>query len=228
MKTFAALALLVFGLLHGVTAMATEEPKFEQLTQDGDYELRRYPAFIVAETWVDGDMDAASSQGFRAIADYIFGNNKSAATAGAEASAKIAMTAPVTLEPAAPAQKIAMTAPVTLEPEAAATGTPAALQGAKRWRVHFVMPSEYTLATLPQPNNPAVALREVPAKTWAVLRYSGFNSEARVQEHTNDLLAWINARQLVPVGNPQLARYDPPWTLPMFRRNEIMVEISPP
>ena len=208
--------------------MAVEEPKFEQIEQVGAYELRRYPAFIVAETYVAGDMDDASSQGFRAIADYIFGNNQVAATAGGEASAKIAMTAPVTLEPAAPAQKIAMTAPVTLEPQAPAAGTPAAMQGATRWRVHFVMPSQYTLATLPQPKNAAVTLRAVPAKTWAVLRYSGFNSEARVQKHTDELLAWLSSRQLVPLGNPQLARYDPPWTLPMFRRNEILVEVQQP
>ena len=222
------LIVLALGLLLGSSAMAVEEPKFEQLTQDGAFELRRYPAFIVAETFVSGDMDAASSQGFRAIADYIFGNNQSQTTVSGDASTKIAMTAPVTLEPAAPPQKIAMTAPVTLEPQAAAPGTPAALQGAKRWRVHFVMPSQYTLATLPLPKNDAVALREVPAKTWAVLRYSGFNSEARVQEHTNELLAWLTTRQWVPVGNPQLARYDPPWTLPMFRRNEILVEIQQP
>ena len=225
MRTLLALTL---GLLLGSTAMAVEEPKFELLKQDGAYELRRYPAFIVAETFVAGDMDEASSQGFRAIADYIFGNNQSQAASGGEASTKIAMTAPVTLEPAGPAQKIAMTAPVTLEPQTLAGGTPAALQGAKRWRVHFVMPSEYTLTTLPQPKNEAVTLRAVPAKTWAVLRYSGFNSEARVQQHTEELLAWLKTRPLVPLGNPQLARYDPPWTLPMFRRNEILVEVQQP
>ena len=222
------LMVLALGLLIGSSAMATEEPKFEQLTQDGAYELRRYPAFIVAETFVAGDLDAASSQSFRAIADYIFGNNQSKTAVAGEASTKIAMTAPVTMEPAGPAQKIAMTAPVTLEPQAVALGGPASLQGAKRWRVHFVMPSQYTLATLPLPKNDAVTLREVPAKTWAVLRYSGFNSEARVQEHTNELLAWLTAQKLVPVGNPQLARYDPPWTLPMFRRNEILLDVQQP
>jgi hypothetical protein len=210
------------------TAMAVEEPKFERLSQDGAYELRRYPAFIVAETFVTGDMDEASGRGFRAIADYIFGNNQVMLPTDGEASAKIAMTAPVTLEPVAQAQKIAMTAPVTLEPQTQVAGTPAALQGAKQWRVHFVMPSQYTMATLPQPKNNAVKLREVPSKQWAVLSYSGFNSEAAVQRHTDELLAWVANRQLTPVGNPQLARYDPPWTLPMFRRNEILVEIGQP
>jgi len=213
---------VALGLLLGGTAMATEEPKFELLSKDNNIELRRYPPFIVAETWVDGDMSEASNKGFRAIAGYIFGDNKAP---GSTDPAKIAMTAPVTLEPAAPSQKIAMTAPVTIEPQAGETLT---LEGAKRWRVHFVMPSQYTLATLPKPNNTAVSLREVPAKTWAVLSFSGFNTEARVQQHTDELLAWVGAKKMTRLNTPQLARYDPPWTLPMFRRNEIMVEITPP
>jgi hypothetical protein len=213
---------LALGLLLGGTAMATEEPKFELISKENNIELRRYPAFIVAETWVDGDMSEASNKGFRAIAGYIFGDNKAA---GGANSAKIAMTAPVTLEPAVPSQKIAMTAPVTIEPQAGETLN---MEGAKRWRVHFVMPSQYTLATLPKPNNTAVTLREVPAKTWAVLNFSGFNTEARVQQHTDELLAWVGAKKMTRIGNPQLARYDPPWTLPMFRRNEVMLEVSPP
>ncbi len=212
--------------------MATEEPKFETVSRHGHIELRRYTPFIVAETFVEGDMDAASGKGFRAIADYIFGNNVATGQASAPGAEKIAMTAPVTLEPveaqAKPAsQKIAMTAPVALEPLPAATqvgAQPQAMQGANRWRVHFVMPSAYTLATLPKPNNPAVALREVPAKTWAVLSYTGFNTEAGIQQRTDELVAWLAERHIKTIGSPQLARYDPPWTLPMFRRNEIMLE----
>lgn len=212
--------------------MATEEPKFELLSQQGNIELRRYPAFVVAETTVEGDMDAASGKGFRAIADYIFGNNQSVVPSPDAASEKIAMTAPVTMEPVAPAsQKIAMTAPVAMEPlvsqTAGSTGLPA-LQGASRWRMHFVMPSQYTLAGLPKPNNPAVSLREVPAKTWAVLRYSGFNTEARIQRKTDELVAWLTDKKIKTLGSPQLARYNPPWTLPMFRRNEVMLEIQQP
>jgi len=215
--------------------MATEEPKFERLSQQGNIELRRYPAFVVAETTVEGDMDAASGKGFRVIADYIFGNNQTQSTATDAASEKIAMTAPVTMEPvAAPSQKIAMTAPVAMEPLASQSagndGVPGmpAMQGAKRWRMHFVMPSQYTLASLPKPNNPAVTLREVPAKTWAVLTYSGFNTESKIQQKTDELVAWLAGQKIKTLGSPQLARYNPPWTLPMFRRNEIMLEIEQP
>lgn len=199
-------------------AMATEEPKYQTLRQDGDMEIRQYAPMLIAETWVDGDMDAASNAGFRRIADFIFGNNQ---VAGLDTSTKIAMTAPVTVEPQS--TKIAMTAPVTVEPQ-----TETDLSGAMKWRVHFVMPSRYTLATLPKPNNPQITLREVPEKFYVVHRYSGFNTLSKVQTKTNETLQWIQRQSLRAIGTPQLSRYDPPWTLPMFRRNEIMVEIAAP
>jgi hypothetical protein len=197
--------------------MAIEEPKFEVLVTDGAYEIRKYAPYIVAETWVEGDMDEASSKGFRLIADYIFGNNQAVSSASNE---KIAMTAPVTLEPQS--AKIAMTAPVTLEPQ---TGAPS-METAKQWLVKFIMPSQYTLATIPKPKNTAVTLRETPSKQYAVLKYSGFNFQSRVQTKIEEALAWAAQRKLQVIGQPQLSRYDPPWTLPMLRRNEIMIEIS--
>ena len=216
--------ILTMGLTAGSMAMAVEEPKFEVTAQDGSYEVRRYAPVIVAETHVEGDMDAASRQGFKLIADYIFGNNQLAGTAPDKASEKIAMTAPVTAEPVAASGKIAMTAPVTVEPVAAA----ASMASATQWRIHFVMPSQYSMQTLPKPNNEAVKLRAVPARTFAVLSYSGFNTASRVQEKTDELALWMKSKNLQAVGVPQLARYDPPWTLPMWRRNEIQMEIKAP
>jgi hypothetical protein len=206
-------------LMLSNTAMAIEEPKYEIVVQDARFEVRRYAPLIVAETRVEGDMDAASRQGFKAIADYIFGNNTSPQTA---ASNKIAMTAPVSVEPQGVSSKIAMTAPVALQPAPDAT----TMVGAQRWRVHFVMPSAYTLASLPTPNNPAVSLREVPAKLVAVARYSGFNTESRIQEETQALRAWMQDQKMVGTGAAILARYDPPWTLPLWRRNEIQIAVQ--
>ena len=188
------------------TAMAVEEPTFQTLVKDGAFELRRYPSLVVAETVVKGDMDAASNQGFRRIADFIFGNN-SATTADKKTT-------------------IAMTAPVVVEPLAPSSGPD--FKSAPEWRVQFVMPGQYSLGTLPRPNNPAVELRQAPARTAAVLTYSGFNGEAKVQAKTEELKAWVRARQLVPLSPPQLARYDPPWTLPPWRRNEIQIAVRQP
>ena len=201
--------------------MAVEEPKFEVLARDTGFELRQYAPQIVAETWVDGDMDAASGKGFRVIADYIFGNNKAPQSSQ---SSKIAMTAPVTMEPQGQSSKLAMTAPVTVQP---APETPD-WTGAQRWRVQFVMPSQFTLATLPLPNSGEVTLRELPAKTVAVAKYSGFNTDNRIRQETQALVDWMQSRKLVAVGPAQLARYDPPWTLPIWRRNEIQIEIKAP
>ena len=213
LNTHTLLALLV-GFLGMESAMAIEEPKYEVLTSQAPFELRHYAPTLIAQTIVEGDMDAASNKGFRLIADFIFGNNLAA---GSEQAAKIAMTAPVTVEPQS--SKIAMTAPVTIEPQ---------LGSAQQWRIHFVMPSQYTLATIPKPKNSAVTLHELPSKYFVVHRYSGFNTEARVQEKTDEALAWAKQQSLKVVGTPQLSRYDPPWTLPMFRRNEIMVEVAAP
>ncbi len=218
-KLSVALIGLLLGILGTSNAMATEEPKYEVVFSEGDMEVRRYAPMLIAEAEVEGSMDEASNKGFRLIADYIFGNNQSS---DSEQRSKIAMTAPVTVEPQP--SRISMTAPVTVEPQSAETD----MQAARRWRIHFVMPSQYTLDTIPRPRNSAVKLREVPASHHAVHRYSGFNTLSRVQKKTEELLQWTAAKSLTITGNPQLSRYDPPWTLPMFRRNEIMVEITAP
>jgi SOUL heme-binding protein len=199
-----ALLVLLAGFLWMESAMAIEEPHYDVLSSQAPFELRHYAPTLIAQTVVDGDMDAASNKGFRLIADFIFGNNL---TAGSEQAAKIAMTAPVTVEPQAGDTHVA---------------------NANQWRIHFVMPSQYTLANIPKPNNSAVTLHEVPRKYFVVHRYSGFNTMARVQKKTNEALAWAKQQSLKVVGTPQLSRYDPPWTLPMFRRNEILVEVAAP
>jgi hypothetical protein len=207
------------GLMAMNAALAIEEPKYKVLDQEAGFELRQYAPLIVAETWVDGDMDAASNKGFRVIADYIFGNNKAPQSTQ---SSKIAMTAPVTLAPDAQPLKLDMTAPVSVQPAVDAS----TWVQTQRWRVQFVMPNKYTLESLPLPNNGAVKLREVTAKTVAVAKYSGLNTDSRIRKETQALTDWVQARKLVPSGQPQLARYDPPWVFPMLRRNEIQLEIK--
>ena len=189
-----------------MNVMATEEPKYELIEKSGDFELRQYYPMLIAEVLVDGNMDQASSKGFRLIADYIFGNN----VTKTGNSGKIKMTAPVTIEPKS--EKISMTAPVTLE------------KISDKWRVIFVMPSQYTLNTIPSPNNKRVILREIPARQVAILRFSGFANETNTAENTRDLLKWMDKRNLIPIGATELARYNPPWTLPFLRRNEIIIE----
>lgn len=218
-RVLAALTVFAAAVNSGA-AMAIEEPAFELIEKAEPYEIRQYRPFIVAETVVDGDLDAATNAGFRLIADYIFGNNLAVSgKPGDKTNEKIAMTAPVAAEPVS--EKIAMTVPVLAEPQTAG-------MNASRWRIHFVMPGRYSLETLPKPVNPAVQLRVVPGQRFAVQVFSGFAGAEKVQEKSDELLAWVKQRGLKARGVVQLARYNPPWTLPFFRRNEVMVEVLVP
>lgn len=194
--------------------MATEEPKYTILNQSEDFEIRRYDPQLVAETWVSGDQKQAGNKGFKVLADYIFGNN----TAPSGESSKISMTAPVNMQADdqnQASQKIAMTAPVNLQQD------PKKTDG--KWRVRFVMPSQYTMQTLPKPNNSKVKISEVPVQTYGVIKFSGLTGESKVAAKTQELKNWMQGQNLKAVGEPELARYDPPWTLPFMRRNEIMI-----
>jgi hypothetical protein len=190
--------------LSAAPAMAIEEPSYQQLEQDGDFSLRRYAAVIVAETEVDGTLDQASSAGFRRLAGYIFGANHSSAgdssnkerTVPAEATTKIAMTAPVTT-----------------------------YQHGAGWTVNFTMPAQYTLKSLPVPDDGRVKLREIPELTAAVIRFSGWVNESKIAAKTQLLRDWMAGHGLTAEGDARLARYNPPWTLPFMRRNEILIPI---
>ena len=202
--------------------MATEEPTYTVLSKTENFELRRYESQLVAQTWVSGDQDAASRVGFKILADYIFGNN----TAPSGESSKISMTAPVAMQFEAKqsttkkndsneSQKIAMTAPVSIKQEQQ--------QNDGQWRVQFTMPSQYTMQTLPKPNNPDIAIIEVPPQTYGVIKFSGLAGSEKVAVKTVELQSWMQTQKLTLTGTPELARYNPPWTLPFMRRNEIMI-----
>ncbi|AMN67774.1 heme-binding protein [Psychrobacter sp. P11G5] len=212
-----AICLLLSSLLFiSGAAMATEEPDYTVLLQNDNFELRRYDEQLVAQTWVTGDQDAASREGFKILADYIFGNN----TAPSGESSKISMTAPVTMQPEVKkgsdeSQKIAMTAPVNMQ------------QADGKWRVQFTMPSQYTMQTLPKPNNLNITIKEIPAQTYGVIKFSGLTGSKKVAEKTEDLQSWMKTQKLEMTGVPELARYNPPWTLPFMRRNEVMIAYQP-
>jgi hypothetical protein len=208
----------LLGLLYSLglgPAMAIEEPAFKTWVQEGAMEVRLYEPRLSAVTYLTGDMDQASNQGFRRIADFIFRNNTPAHPSGESLS-----TGP---------EKIAMTAPVIVQPQSIpkTPNTDSEYKSAGQWAVEFVMPKAYTQDNLPRPNNPEVEIKPIPAKTYAVLTYSGFNTEQRVQREIDALTAWIQTKGWQSIGPPQLARYDPPWTLPFWRRNEIWIELKP-
>lgn len=180
-----------------------EQPDYELITSKENIEIRDYPPMILAEVEVSGERKEAISAGFKILADYIFGNNTS--------NKKMEMTAPVTNELN---EKIAMTAPVLQE------------KRMDKWKVRFVMPKKYSLETLPKPNSKDVSLIALPARRFAVIRFSGLADNESIKLHTDELEAYIIAGKLKPIGGTVLAFYNPPWTLPFLRRNEVMIELD--
>jgi hypothetical protein len=206
-KTLMAAALALPVLLALPARADTEEPRFTVVERVGEVEIRQYGTRLAADVVVTGDEEDARNKGFRVLADYIFGNNAS--------KTDIAMTAPVAQE-AQRSEKIAMTSPVAQE------------RGpGNSWRVRFFMPSKYTRETLPKPNNPAVEIVELPGETMAVLRFSNSRSATRIAEKTAELRRVLETSRWVAAGEPVSWLYDPPWTLPFFRRNEVAIPVRP-
>jgi hypothetical protein len=186
-----------------LSSHATEEPDYEVVRKLDNVELRQYAPYVVAEVVLNATADEAGNQAFPILAGYIFGKNKG--------EKKFAMTAPVT-QTAVPV-KMEMTAPVT---QSAVAGG---------MRVQFVLPKGVTLASAPEPLDPRVQLRLVPAGQWAAIRYSGTWSQSNYEEHLALLQAALDKAGVATQGEPVLARYNAPFTPWFLRRNEIWLAV---
>jgi hypothetical protein len=204
------------GILSGVSMLliscsvlgirSEETPKYEVITNEGDKEIRSYAGYIVAKTTVKGDYRQSQGDAFRILAGYIFGKN--------EKKQKIAMTAPVTQEKSSESEKIAMTAPVVQS------------ESQDGWVMTFSMPAKYSMTDLPTPQDKRVVLEEVPPKLMGVIRYSGLARPSTNNQMAEELRSWLASKvDYEIVAGPSIAGYDPPWTIPLFRRNEAMFEI---
>ena len=203
-KRGVAMTTLVSQLLLGACSVVgirdgTPEPPAVVVDHVGAVEIRRYDPALVAETTLDGTEEQARYDGFRRLAGYIFGRNAR--------RDRIGMTAPVTQ---AASVKIAMTAPVA---QAAAP--------AGRWTIRFFLPAGMTEATAPQPLDPRVVLVAIPSRTMAVLSFSGLPTPASVAVQAARLDARLHGGRWHADGPVVTWFYDPPWTLPPFRRNEV-------
>ncbi len=200
-------ALLLLWMLIGyLPTRNIGMPAYTIIENRAEYEIRRYETFIVAETSQSGNLSESMSKGFNELFKYISGENV--------ARSKIKMTAPVLRFPEGEGEKIPMTAPVL-----------------KQWKegagtIAFVMPSGSRLEDLPQPKSPSVRLRIVPPRKVAVITFSGYATGDAIKEKTATLVQALQ-RDGFPAGSePQIALYNPPWTPPFMRRNEIMIEVD--
>ena len=197
-----AVAILVAAAAAGPIMSRVEQPEYRIEASDGAVEIRSYGPMIAAEAMVEGERKTAINEGFRLIAAYIFGANKP--------NTKIAMTAPVQQQ----RQTIAMTAPVTQQ------------NSGNAWTVRFIMPKAWTMETLPLPNSARVSLKPIPARRFVAITFSGFATDEAIQKRTGELRRYAAGHKLATAGEPLLAFCNPPWTLPFFRRNEVMLELA--
>jgi hypothetical protein len=199
--------LIIFGLTSPFgMILGTEQPKYRVIeTLGGGVEVREYGERIAAEVTVDADTsDEARSEGFNILAGYIFGKNQN--------SQSIAMTSPVEIN--SKGRSIAMTSPVEVNSR----------DGLMTMR--FFMPAAYSMSALPQPTDPRVKLVEMPRLTVAALRYSASTTDANAKVKTVALLDRLKTSQWKVVGPSKAFFYNPPWTIPFLRRNEVMVEVA--
>ncbi len=181
-----------------------DEPSYQVLTEEGPIQIRHYPSLVVAQTEVNANYKNASGLAFQRLAGYIFGNNKK--------QQAISMTAPVIQQQQA--EKLAMTAPVMQQKSGAV------------WVMTFLLPQGYTLSTAPVPLDSAVLIQEIPDKKVATLRYTGSLSEQGIEEKSAELTDWLSQQHYQAISPPRSAAYDPPWTLPFLRRNEVHIDIE--
>jgi effector-binding domain-containing protein len=202
---YGVIGICIVWSVWGYFSSRVENTQYTVVESKEKYEVRLYPAHIVAQAVVKGTYSEALNQGFRIVAGYIFGGNTK--------KESIAMTAPV-IEQSSKAESIAMTAPVM-----------ATIEGESH-TIAFGMPKTYTLDTLPTPTDSRVKIVTIPEKKMAVIRFSWIRTDARVQSKKQELLAALKKDNVVAVGDPQYAGYTAPWTPPWMTRNEVLVEIK--
>jgi effector-binding domain-containing protein len=203
----ALVVILALWSIWGFFGSRVEQADYTVVKKMNGYEIREYPAQLVAQTAVQGSYGESLSKGFRIVAGYIFGGNTK--------KESIAMTAPVLAQKGGKtSERIAMTAPVV----ATAEGDSLVIS--------FGMPRSYTLETLPKPNDPRVKIVLIPAKKYAVMRFSWYRSDARIKSTQDKLLSALARDKVAAQGSMAYAGYNAPWTPPWMIRNEVLVEIK--
>ena len=226
-----------------------EQPQYEVVIDEQPYELRKYEPYTVAEVTIyDDDIDEAQRRGFRILSDYIFGNNYMRNSERRKMRMKdgeslplheeVDMTGPVMLDTN---DSVEMTGPVLLDlNDQIVVRGPANVVNMispdemvefevdiqQKWIMSFSLPAKYTLNNAPLPKNPAVRLREKEGELVITRRFTNFVSTEKVEDLGSGLLAWANEKGLVIEGSVRIARYDPQWTIPFLRRNEIHLSVK--
>jgi hypothetical protein len=196
------LALSGLGSILGLHLEA--QPRYDVLVQDANKEIRHYAPTLIATTRANGTRATTSNQSFRLLAGYIFGKNRK--------RMPMAMTAPVLQT--SDHEELPMTAPVLMT------------SGAGQSAMAFILPEGYTLETAPEPLDPEIQIVAVPSELLASIRFSGVADEREELAQEAVLRKWLAQQPGYEAAGPhRFAGYDPPFTVPFLRRNEVMIPL---
>ena len=190
------LIIALFTIIYTNISMALEETKYQILKSNEKYEVRKYNDRLAVEVEYSNE-----DSGFRYLFNYISGENTQ--------SEKVNMTVPVTQS-----VKIDMTAPVTQSKEDG------------KMVMQFFLPSKFTFETAPKPTNNRVSLVVLEGGVYAVIKYSGRLTDKNFQKHYEELKDYLIKDKINFIEPAIKATYDGPFTLPVLRRNEVMMKIS--
>lgn len=180
-----------------------KEISFDVVESLGVVEIRKYPSRIV----VENSKDRNRKDAFYTLFKYISGENIQ--------NKNISMTTPVELNENL-SEKISMTAPVEIKEN----------PDDKTIIMRFFLPSEYTLRTAPEPNDSNLLVKELPEETFAVLQYTGSTSNEKFLNKKEELLNVLESSKWKVVGEVSFLGYDPPFTIPFLKRNEVIVPVE--
>jgi hypothetical protein len=204
------IVLIILGIIwvaySYLSVRGIEHPKYVVLNKHCGYEVREYDSSLVAEVAVKGTQKESLRRGFKILFDYISGNNLK--------KESIKMTAPVTQQAEEKSENIPMTAPVMQE------------QREDSYLVSFMMPANYSLDTLPVPEDQSIKIVQREGNKVAVLRFAGYATEEKVMKKGARLRELLQEDGYQVRSSLHLALYNPPWTPPFMRRNEVMFVIQ--
>lgn len=197
------IVVFLLALFSGTLMSQVEMPLYQVNDKESSFEIRQYPPLKVAEVTLTGERKSAISDGFKILGSYLFGNNNTS-------------------------QRIAMTAPVIQQNSEELKDAEPVLQTKEndQWKIRFLIPKKYTLEDLPKPIDSRITILELPAQTYATVRFSGLSTQANLSKNLALLKEFMKAKALKAQSSPIYAYYNPPWTLPFLRRNEIWIAIQ--
>ncbi len=203
------LALITGCSVFGSSSVEVAPYRVMEASKEKNIELRYYSELVLVSAPMQPDIDARKNTPFSKLFDYISGNNT--------ANAKQPITAS---EPSSDAEpigvKIPMTAPVFMETEG------------NSGSMSFVMPASYSMESTPKPTDPDLKVYNLTDMTYAVIQFTGLLNSKNILEHREILENWIDTKGLEISGNYKTAGYNPPFTIPALRRNEVLIPVKIP